>query len=101
MAKFAGLPAFFDPELYERQEEPPPRLIDVVDDGTTLLGIMVCKKTRKAGDAPDGGAPDAGVGTITCWRCNQRPDGNWDCFKIDCPPSWPPPTHVDDVLLSQ
>jgi hypothetical protein len=101
MGNFGGLPENFDPERYATHAEPARPLMDMVDEGVTVLEVMTCKRTGKAHDAPDGGAPDGGVGTITCWRCRQRPDGNWDCWQIDCPAGWPPPTHIDEKILSE
>lgn len=94
-----GLPEDFDPEKLERPSESRP-LADVLrDEDVTVLGVTVAKRMRPAGDAPDGGAPDGGApGEIRCWRCYRQPDGSYDCIQIDCPPGWPPPTHVDEVL---
>ena len=84
-----GLPDNFDPEQFESQS---PSLEEVLPEGVpTVLEVVVAKKAPRALEGGNGG-----VGTITCWRCRQRPDGNWDCWVIDCPPSWPPPTHLKE-----
>jgi len=99
MGNFQGLPENFDPEAYARQSEPARPLTEVVDEGVTVLEVMTCKRTTKKAADPDAGAPDGGAHTITCWRCRQRPDGNWDCWEVTCPPGWPPPTHFNETIL--
>jgi hypothetical protein len=78
MASYPGLPEDFDPENYARK---PRSLEDTLDEGVTVLQVVAAKRSANAG--------------ITCWSCHQRPDGEWDCFRISCPDSWPQPTHLE------
>lgn len=71
-----GLPADFDPEEHERRPVNRVRLNEVVEgEGPNVLAVIVSKTVARE---------------IRCWRCYRQPDGTWDCFRIDCPTSWPP-----------
>jgi hypothetical protein len=71
----------FDPTKFERTER---ALGDFVQDTTVLEATFARAEGRAASRV------------IRCWRCYKQPDGTWDCFKIDCPVSWPQ-ISVSDV----
>jgi hypothetical protein len=77
------LPRGFKPEAHSHKYSAELRNIKPTDlhEGVNLLDEQ--GKQYIMADVPPGGA------TIRCWNCILRPDGTYDCFRINCP--WDPP----------